>query len=194
MKTIANSSKDALRRHHLARRNELTDRERRERSFAICERALQVNENLDGVTACYWPIRSEVDTRPLMDAMLETGRRVALPVVLGKTELEFRAYMGAEDLIEAGFGTKGPSEAAPVIAPEILFVPLSVFDRKGNRIGYGAGHYDRAFERLEAQRNIYAIALAFACQETDHVPSEPHDRRMDLVITENEVITPEELA
>jgi 5-formyltetrahydrofolate cyclo-ligase len=69
-----------------------------------------------------------------------------------------------------------------------LLVPLTVFDRRGHRIGYGAGYYDMTITKLRALKPIVAIGLAFAVQEVDEVPISPHDARLDLVLTEREVI------
>jgi 5-formyltetrahydrofolate cyclo-ligase len=69
-----------------------------------------------------------------------------------------------------------------------VLVPLAVFDRRGYRIGYGAGYYDMTLAALRSRKPIVAIGLAYAVQEADEVPIEPHDERLDLVLTEREVI------
>jgi 5-formyltetrahydrofolate cyclo-ligase len=79
-----------------------------------------------------------------------------------------------------------PGPDAPVLDPEILLVPLSAFDRRGHRIGYGAGHYDRAIDLLK-QKGMHPklIGIAFDCQEVAHVPDEPHDVSLDAILTES---------
>ena len=68
----------------------------------------------------------------------------------------------------------------------ILLVPLSAFDRAGHRIGYGAGHYDRAIDRLKAKgHRPKLIGIAFDCQEVASVPAEPHDVALDAILTES---------
>ncbi|MDP3545940.1 MAG: 5-formyltetrahydrofolate cyclo-ligase, partial [Phreatobacter sp.] len=74
-------------------------------------------------------------------------------------------------------------EAAEVF-PEVLLTPLAAFDRNGHRIGYGKGHYDMALARLDAMARRIAVGIAFACQEVDAVPHEPHDRRLDFLLNE----------
>jgi 5-formyltetrahydrofolate cyclo-ligase len=74
-----------------------------------------------------------------------------------------------------------------------LIVPLLAFDRRGHRIGYGAGYYDLTIAALRARKPITAIGIAFAAQEIDAVPNTPRDARLDYVLTEKEIIMPEPL-
>ena len=75
------------------------------------------------------------------------------------------------------------------VRPDILFLPLSVFDRAGGRIGYGKGHYDKAIAGLARSGPVpVAVGLAFCVQEVDQVPSEPHDHPLDAILTEAETI------
>ena len=146
----------------------------------------------DKVVSGFLPIQSEIDAKPLMDALKAKGARLCLPVVVNKTTIEFRAYENDETLIEAGFGTKGPPLDAPVLQPEVMIVPLAVFDTYGGRIGYGAGYYDRAIARLIAARTPpLKVGLAFALQEVPCVPQDGYDVPLDYIITNEGVITPE---
>ena len=86
------------------------------------------------------------------------------------------------------WGIREPKPEAPEVEPDILLVPLLAFDRAGNRIGYGAGYYDMTIARLRARKPITAIGIAFAIQEVPAVPATERDERLDLVLTENEVI------
>ena len=86
------------------------------------------------------------------------------------------------------WGIRQPPPAAPEVFPDILIVPLLAFDRRGHRIGYGAGYYDMTLRQLRAQKSIVAIGLGFAVQEISAVPATPHDERLDLVLTERELI------
>ncbi|MGA7972759.1 MAG: 5-formyltetrahydrofolate cyclo-ligase, partial [Pseudolabrys sp.] len=74
------------------------------------------------------------------------------------------------------------------VAPDIVIVPLAAFDRTGNRIGYGAGYYDMTLAALRAKKNVTTIGLAFAAQEMPQVPTGARDERLDLVLTEREVM------
>lgn len=141
------------------------------------------------IVSAFLPIRSEIDARPLMAKLAERGARLCLPVVLDKITIEFREMTRETKMVDTGFGTTGPVEGSPVLDPTILLMPLSVFDRTGGRIGYGAGHYDRAISRL-IDKSIapLLVGFAFALQEAEEVPAEDHDQPLDFVITERNVI------
>jgi 5-formyltetrahydrofolate cyclo-ligase len=76
----------------------------------------------------------------------------------------------------------------PEVLPDVLIVPLACFDRAGHRVGYGAGYYDMTIHRLRAMKRVVAIGIAFAAQEIPLVPATERDERLDLVLTEREVI------
>lgn len=138
-----------------------------------------------GIVAGYWPIRSEIDPRPLMDMLAARGVDLALPVVT-PAGLVFRRWRTDEALVDAGFGTLGPAPGQPEVVPDILLMPLAAFDRAGNRIGYGQGHYDAAIARIAGHgrgRRPLAIGLGYDVQLIDSVPAEPHDQPLDAVVT-----------
>ncbi len=189
--TDIGAQKTALRKQVLARRDALDAEFRIEASVAAVEHGLAAPAFSDKqfvggtVVSGFLPIRSEIDTRPLMAALSARGARLCLPVVLDKTTIEFRELLRTAPLVETGFGTVGPDADANVLDPQILIVPLSAFDRNGGRMGYGAGHYDRAIDRL-ITKNIdpVLVGMAFSAQEVDTVPMEDHDKRLHGIITE----------
>ena len=85
-------------------------------------------------------------------------------------------------------GLREPEPEADEVAPDILLVPLLAFDRTGGRIGYGGGYYDRTIAALRAKKRVIAVGIAFAAQEVAQVPVGAGDARLDLVLTEREVI------
>ncbi len=138
------------------------------------------------VVSGFWPIRSEVDVRPLMSELEQNGARVCLPAILDRTTIEFRVLTGDAELVDMGFGTLGPGEDAETLDPSIMLVPLAAFDHRGHRIGYGAGHYDRAIARLIAKgQSPRLIGIAFDCQQVPLVPDEPHDVVIPEILTES---------
>lgn len=144
----------------------------------------------DAVMSGYWPIRDEADPRPILAA--HRGP-VCLPVVTGRARpLLFRQWDGQGDSLEAGaFGTCHPVESQPELRPQVLIMPLAGFDRRGNRLGYGGGYYDRTLALLRARpEGCVAIALAWAVQELPMIPVEPTDQPLDLIVTDREIITP----
>ena len=141
------------------------------------------------VISAYWPIRDEADTRPLLAALAELGVTTALPVTGARGHpLVFRAWKPGDAQNPGQMAIPEPLSTAAQVEPDVLFVPLAAFDRRGHRIGYGAGHYDCTLAQLRAKKPVVAIGIAFATQEMAEVPSEPHDQKLDFVLTELELI------
>lgn len=151
-------------------------------------RLLDVLTDLPGPVAFYWPMRTEIDPRPAMEALAEMVE-VVLPVTHGFGPLTFRQWRPGLVLAKDGFGTQYPAQGADV-DPLTLVVPMLAFDRRGHRLGYGAGHYDRTLQGLRAKGPVTAIGFAYAGQEIDAVPNEPTDQPLNLIVTEAETLTP----
>ncbi|ASY64209.1 5-formyltetrahydrofolate cyclo-ligase [Sinorhizobium sojae CCBAU 05684] len=179
--------KAALRKECLALRDAMPAEVRIEASLAMADHAADVIALDPGhIVSGFWPIRSEADIRPLMVRLRDRGARLCLPVILDKNTIVFRELVDGIAVVETGFGTAGPGPDAPEIDPDIMLVPLSAFDATGHRIGYGAGYYDRAIDRLRSKGHMpRLIGIAFDCQEVASVPSEPHDVALDAVLTES---------
>jgi 5-formyltetrahydrofolate cyclo-ligase len=183
-------TKALIRAEALARRDALAEDFRIETAMAIADAAGAICGLFDvtpgTILSGFLPIRSEIDARPLMAALRAKGAQLCLPAVLSKTEIAFRRFDRKAVLVPAGFGTFAPPAEAEVMEPAVMLVPLSAFDARGHRIGYGAGHYDRAIARLiDKGAAPRLIGLAFACQQVDAVPDEPHDRPLDAILTED---------
>lgn len=131
------------------------------------------------VIAGYHPIRSEIDPRPLMMHLKRLGARLALPIPQDPWMI-FRELTRENTLISAGFGTLAPPETAQELTPDILLMPLTAFDKKGNRIGYGKGHYDKYL----ARHTPLKIGIAYSIQEFDKLAPERHDVCLDYILTE----------
>jgi 5-formyltetrahydrofolate cyclo-ligase len=125
----------------------------------------------------------------VMRKLAADGAQLALPVIQGRGKpLLMRAWSFGGPLEARQWGIKEPLDTAPVVDPDILLVPLACFDRSGHRIGYGAGYFDKTIGALRAKKKVTAVGLAFAAQEIDRVPTTDFDERLDLVLTEREVI------
>ncbi len=183
--------KENLRRSALAERDRLDSVQRIEMSLAAAEIARgQIGAASGSVVSGFFPIRSEIDPRPLLDFLRQGGARLCLPVVVDKETIVFRELLREGELIDTGFGTRGPSPKAAELDPDIVVMPLAAFDRRGGRIGYGAGYYDRAIAKLRAKgKKPQLIGFAFSCQEAEAVPLEPHDVSLEAVVTEREFIS-----
>jgi 5-formyltetrahydrofolate cyclo-ligase len=135
------------------------------------------------IVAGYWRIKDEMDCQPILVRLMDTFQPVCLPVVLGDEQpLELRLWEQGAPLYEAGFGTLAPSELAPQVQPDVILMPLLGFDKRGTRLGYGGGYYDRTLERLSKRPRL--VGLAFAAQELEDIPREAHDVPLDTIVTE----------
>lgn len=138
--------------------------------------------------AGYLPIRTEIDPRPAMAEAAAHGP-VGVPVILAAGQpLRFSRWTPGCVLRAGPFGAMVP-ERDDWLEPEIVIVPLVAFDRTGGRLGYGGGFYDRTLEQLRRRRPVLAIGFAYAAQEARDLPLEPTDQPLDMVVTEEEVIT-----
>ena len=182
-------TKAGLRREALARRDALPAELRQAAAETIASRAFPLEVRPGVVVSGFSPIGSEVNPLPLMRRLAERGALLALPVVSGRGRpLVFRAWMFGEPLGKGVWGIREPPPDAREVDPDILLVPLAAFDRAGHRIGYGAGYYDLTLAGLRAHKPVVAVGLAYAAQEIPAVPATARDARLDLVLTEREVI------
>lgn len=184
------AEKAAVRAVKIALRSDLPDVDAKAAATAAAAHAVQLLGNLEGKTvSLYMPIKGELDPRPLAGKLREAGAIPALPRVLSDNEpMTFRAWLEADPL-EKGFGgIREPAPSAPEVVPDIVVVPLAAFDRRGFRIGYGKGHFDRTLGPLARGERPFLLGYAFALQEVEEVPRELHDVPLDAVVTETEII------
>jgi 5-formyltetrahydrofolate cyclo-ligase len=174
--------KAALRSAVLSRRDALDPGWRAAASAALATYDLPFGPGPRLIVSGFWPIRSEIDVKPLMQRLAAAGCRLALPRI-EEGRLVFRAWAFGEPLDEGGFGTKVPGRSAPLCDPRVMLTPLVAFDRRGGRLGYGKAYYDGAIGRL-AGRHPLTVGIAFSVQEIAEVPTEPHDCFLDYVLTE----------
>jgi 5-formyltetrahydrofolate cyclo-ligase len=182
-------AKAMLRREALARRDALPRELRAAAAEAIAARPFPLAIEPGAVVSGFMPMKSEINPIPLMRKLADAGATLALPVVAGKGKpLIMRAWRLGEPLASGVWGIREPKPDAPEVFPDILIVPLLAFDRRGHRIGYGAGYFDMTIAALRASKPVVAAGIAFAAQEIAAVPTTPRDARLDLVLTEREVI------
>jgi 5-formyltetrahydrofolate cyclo-ligase len=181
-------AKAALRQQAIAHRDALPPRERQQAAEIIAAR--EFPRAVAGmIVSGFMPLKSEISPLPLMRKVAAAGAQLALPVVAGRGKpLVMRAYAFGDELAAGQWGIRQPKSEAPEVAPDILVVPLLAFDRAGHRLGYGAGYYDMTISSLRARKPVTAIGIAFATQEIDAVPITARDARLDLVLTEREVM------
>jgi 5-formyltetrahydrofolate cyclo-ligase len=183
-----------LRKESLSRRDALPAPERNKKSTLIYEQLITLDCLIRAATICsYVNFRSEVDTTPILDWVLGSGKNLVVPVTRVATKtLELAAITNPGAELTSGYC--GIPEPTPEIAErnrvaphvlEVVIIPGSVFDRRGGRLGYGGGYYDRLLAAIpEAAR----IGLAFSMQVLEKLQLQPHDQLLDYVVTEDEII------
>jgi len=134
------------------------------------------------LVAGYWPIRGEFDPRDYLRQVIGAGAAAALPVVVAPaTPLEFRPWTPDARMESGRWITFHPAEG-PALTPTALLIPLVGYDAAGHRLGYGAGFYDRTLAALEPRP--LAIGIGFELARLASIDPGPHDRPMDVIVTE----------
>ncbi|CCQ98677.1 5,10-methenyltetrahydrofolate synthetase (modular protein) [[Clostridium] ultunense Esp] len=183
--------KKELRRKILSARKGLTEEMRRQFSNRIVERIRRhPRYQRTKVISAYLPFGDEVDILPLLEKAREEGKKILIPRVHRESlSLSFHEWRGVEGLVRGSFGIlEPPPSAIPYQGEEadLLLIPGVAFDRKGGRLGYGRGYFDRFLEGMKS--SPYLLAPSFAIQVVEEVPMEPWDKRIDAIVTETEWI------
>jgi 5-formyltetrahydrofolate cyclo-ligase len=183
------TAKTEFRASAQARRDALPAEERKRAAETIAGRPFPVAIAPGVIVSGFMPLKSEINPLPLMQKLAEAGARLALPVIAGRGKpLIMRAWQFGAPLDRGQWGIREPKADAPEVEPDVLLVPLLAFDRSGFRIGYGAGYYDMTIRHFRGLKAVTAVGITFAAQEISKVPTTERDERLDLVLTEGEVI------
>lgn len=182
-------AKRSLRREVRALRDALPPEQRERAAAAIHERALAEIARVGppATVMAFWSFGSEVATAPLIERVVLRGHRVALPRIVAG-DLQARLYRPGDPVTETSFGAREP-EGGSVVDPEdidVVLTPGLAFDRRGHRVGYGKGYYDRFLARTGPSAT--RMALCFALQVIEDVPAAPFDLPVDVIVTEEERI------
>jgi 5-formyltetrahydrofolate cyclo-ligase len=137
------------------------------------------------VVGLYLALPQELDPAPLVEALHARGQALAMPHLYDLRTMRFRAWTPGDPIERGPMRLRQPLPEAPERAPDLIVTPLLGFDRKGGRIGHGAGHYDRAFAQFPGARRL---GLAWSVQELCSVPRDPWDVAVHAVVTEREFI------
>jgi len=192
------SRRDVIRRKMRAYRQGLTPAKQDHASVTLCQTALSSAHFTNASTiAFYWPIDGEINPIPLMRAALKSGKCCTLPVVPEEEEdlLTFQRVTGSTRFVKDKFGVWAPRPAAAgVVTPtdhDLILTPLVGYTRKGDRLGFGGGFYDRLFDAMGHTANLpLKVGCAHQGQEitSDWTPA-PWDRPLDVVFTDQALIT-----
>jgi 5-formyltetrahydrofolate cyclo-ligase len=140
------------------------------------------------IVAGYMPIRTEIDVIPAMTLLAAQGKRLCVPVIQREAQpLLFAQWTPDCILVDGPFGAAVPAHPNYLI-PDLIIAPLVGFDRRGFRLGYGGGFYDRTFELLRKDAHTPGIGFAYSEQELTSIPVEKTDQPLDALVTENETI------
>ena len=140
----------------------------------------------DAAIAGYVAIGSEADPAEILARASANGHVCGLPRVAQKAApLAFLQWAPGDALAGGAHGTREPLANMPEVRPDIVLVPLLAFDRRGRRIGYGGGYYDRTLAKLRGNGGVVAVGIAFAAQAVDELPEEEFDARLDWIVTES---------
>ena len=152
-------------------------------------------ENTIKEVGLYYPIFNEISPLVFIKYFKDNNITTALPVVdINSNSMVFKKWFKKEKLQKSHIGTYEPLQTNKTIFPQIVVVPMLTFDRKLNRLGYGAGYYDKLISTLKRyfdkkQKNFITIGLAYSEQETKSIPYESHDQKLDFIVTEKEILS-----
>lgn len=196
---MSQSDKAHIRQHMRMQRKALGAWAQEQAAAALVRLGASILDH-PGVTACldlspgvrvkiagYVPVQGEIDPRPLLHHLRSAGHLILLPVVRPDQNLEFRSWRLSDPLEMGRYDIQQPSDAADVHLPDLVLVPLLAFDLAGYRLGQGGGHYDRALAGLRRHKSICAIGIAHDFQRIATVPNEPHDQKLDLILTDQAI-------
>ena len=145
------------------------------------------------VIAVFWPIKSEINIRLLIEKLHQAGCDIVLPEVVASSKvLLFRKWTPEAQMTKGSYKTSVLTANAAVMEPDWILVPLLAFDSERFRLGYGGGYYDATLSYLAKKKEIFTIGIAYDVQEFDAVPKESTDFQLDAILTEKRVIQKEE--
>lgn len=184
--------KQGLRDSFRGIRAEIKDRENLSKQICLKAKDYVEANNLSEIS-CYFPISNEVDTREIFDYCLLKQKNIYVPHIYPNSEMKMIRLDFLSDLQVTKHGLfqiRGDpktlmSRELNLDKLEVIFTPLLAYDHRKNRLGYGKGYYDKFFSKCPS--HVTKIGLAFYAQEAGQIPTENHDIRLDLIITEKTV-------
>jgi 5-formyltetrahydrofolate cyclo-ligase len=184
--------KSRIRKDVIRIRDGMDDSEIDKRSRAIESRLISTGEFRESKTVLFYvSTKSEVRTKSMINHALGLGKMVAVPLtdVNSRDIRPFEIKDFEKDLAEGSFGLMEPRREScnevGIDDVDLIIVPGTAFDRKGNRIGYGKGFYDKLLSKC---RDAFTIGLAYDFQLVERIPEESHDVRVKMIITDKRIL------
>ena len=140
-------------------------------------------KNLGG----YYPSNFEIDDLEILELLEKKNFKISLPIIKKNNQMDFFKWSSNDPLKINKYGIPEPV-SSKILFPDILLVPLVAYDNDLNRLGYGAGFYDRYIEKIEKTKKVTKIGLAFSYQRLKNIPINQYDKKLDFIITENEIL------
>ncbi len=183
-----NNSKSLLRKQTLVARSAISNKQKSLAANSAAKlfiKNIPINKN--DIIAAYWPISDELSCLPLVKQLRGRGHQICLPVTIAENKpLIFKLWQKEPKLLDGEYGIRIPDNDAPILAPNIIIVPLVAFDKKGARLGYGKGYYDRTIANMKQKPLL--VGYGFALQEVEQIDSESHDVPLDYMVSEKKVV------
>jgi 5-formyltetrahydrofolate cyclo-ligase len=187
------ADKTSLRKSYLYQRSQLSKDIQHQAAVQASDVFLcDIPVSKHDIIAGYYPIRDELSTLPLLEKLHSLGCQLALPCVTEKDNpLVFRSWR-LDTILEPHphYPVKQPKNDSRLVTPTIILVPLLAFDKKGYRLGYGGGFYDRTLAALLQQGiKIRAVGYGYSFQCAENFPVSEHDQALNAIVTEKECFT-----
>ncbi len=157
------------------------------------DKILFLNHNIK-TASIYYPINNEITPFGFTKYFKERKIVMSMPVVdIKKKSMLFRKWSPKDDLAIGPLGNLEPTHEKEIILPQIMIVPMLMFDREFIRLGYGGGYYDKSIIKLKnyfQKENFFftTVGLAYSAQEFNKLPREKHDMNLDYIVTEKECL------
>ena len=151
--------------------------------FKVLKKKKIIGKNLGG----YYPYNYEVETMEILEKFEKQGYKLSLPKIKSKFQMDFFEWSFNDPLEINKYGIPEPV-SKKIKFPDIFLVPLVAFDNRLNRIGYGGGFYDRYLEKIQKNKKIVTIGLAYSFQEIKRVPADKYDIKLDYILTEKKLL------
>ena len=143
--------------------------------------------NLKNSIGGYFPVNYEIDDLEILKEFKKKNYQISLPVIKKNFDMDFYKWSFNEPLKINKYGIPEP-ESKFLVYPDIILVPIVAFDNNLNRLGYGAGYYDRLISKLSKKKKLLKIGLAFSVQRVDNIPTNKYDKKLDYIVTEKYIL------
>ena len=135
----------------------------------------------------YFPINFEVDDLDILKEFSKKKYQICLPVIKKNYKMDFYEWNINDPLKINKYGIPEPA-TKKIIYPDAILIPMVAFDENLNRLGYGAGYYDRLIDKLSKKKKILKIGLALTVQKIKNIPVTKHDKKLDYIVTEKYIL------